>query len=57
MREKMLLSFNFGLENIILLQYFRKWNRDLLDALIDAFPVKPEPFRKKLFASFCSGTS
>jgi GTP-binding protein len=25
---------------------------DLLDALIDAFPIKPEPTRKK-FTSFC----
>jgi hypothetical protein len=30
------------------LQYFRKWNRDLLDALIDAFPVKPEPVQEEV---------
>jgi predicted GTPase len=31
-----------------LCEYFRKWNGDLLDALIDSFPIKPEPTQEEI---------
>jgi hypothetical protein len=42
MREKMRLNSITGRRNITLCKYFRKWNWRFVDALIDAFPIKPE---------------
>jgi hypothetical protein len=46
MREKDAIEFyNLGLGEYTL-QYFRKWNWRFMDALIDSFPIKPEPRKK-----------
>jgi GTP-binding protein len=49
MREKDAIEFyNLGLENITPLQVFQEVERRFIDALIDSFPIKPEPTQEEI---------
>jgi GTP-binding protein len=59
MREKDAIEFyNLGLgEYYTFASISGSGTGDLLDALIDAFPVKPEPVQEEVVLPFCSWTS
>jgi GTP-binding protein len=54
MKKDAIEFYNPGLENITLLQVFQEAELRFLDALIESFPIKPEPTQEEVeLPQFC----